>query len=752
MKNPLFKRLKREFKHDIVKYIVMFLFLMLPIALCAGYMIGNDSMIRTYHESFNKYNLEDGHFVLKDEINDNLKTKIENNESITIYNLNYKDELTNNSHTIRIYNLDDRKDINKWCIHEGTLPSKDNEISLDRLYMDNNKLKINDKIIINNKEFIIKSSISLFDYSALFKNNTDSMFDANKFSISLVTNEGFNSFSNDNIVYNYAYLLPKRLNEKEAHDKTEELTKNIYKYALEETNTLNSLLAKEDNQAIKFTIDDLEGDLTMMLIFGFIIAFGLAFVFALSIKSQIEKEAKSIGTLKAMGYKNKELLIQYLILPTIITLLSAIFGNILAYTWLKEYIVKLYYHSYSLPLYVTYYNPKALLFTTILPVLMVLIINILIILKVLFIPSLNLLRNQLKLKKNKKVMKLNHKIRFIPKFQIRVILQNKGTYIALFFGTLLATIILLFGIMINPLLDHFKEETLKSQISPYQTILKYDIDNLDGEKLYVKTLEYGNDEIMIFGLEKHGNNSKYLSKLNIKENKIIVSSGLSSKYRLNKNGKIILNEKYSSNTYEFDICDVYNTTGNMIIFMDSNLFKNTFEDGYLTSYFSDKALDISDEFVYKTITYDDLVLVSNQLADSMGRVFLLFVSISVILFVLLIFLLAKIVIENNQSQISMLKIIGYKTTDINKIYNVATGIVTIISLIISTFIAQFFIKLAWDIVLRNKMKGWLDFYVAPYLYLEIFGIGVISFLIVYIIESVKISKIKLADALKDDTL
>jgi putative ABC transport system permease protein len=186
--------------------------------------------------------------------------------------------------------------------------------------------------------------------------------------------------------------------------------------------------------------------------------------------------------------------------------------------------------------------------------------------------------------------------------------------------------------------------------------------------------------------------------------------------------------------------------------MDIDLFENTFDEGYLASYFSDNKLNISDDLIYKTITYDDLVLVSTQLADSMGRVFFLFVSISVILFILLIFLLAKIVIEKNQTQISMLKIIGYKTKDINMIYNVATGIVTLISLVISTFIAQFFIKLAWDIVLKNKMKGWLDFYVAPYLYLEILGIGIISFLIVYLIESYKISKINLAFALKDDTL
>ena len=751
MRNPLFKRLPREFKKDIIKYIVMFLFLTLPIALCSGYMIGNDSMIKTYYEGIETYRLEDGHFTSTNEVDDELIKSIEKDDDITIYKLYYKD-IESSSHTIRVYSIDDRKDINKWCIHEGVLPSASNEIALDRLYCDNNKIKLGDNIKLENKEYKVTATISLFDYSALFKNNTDSMFDANKFTISLVSQDAFNSLSGDNLVYNYAYLYPERLEEQEAHDKTSELSKDIYIKLATNGNKLDSLLSKNDNQAIKFTIEDLEGDLTMMLVFGAIIVFGLAFVFALSIKSQIEGEAKSIGTLKAMGYKNRELLVQYLILPTVITLLAGIAGNILAYTWLKSYIVSLYYHSYSLPLYTTFYNPKALLYTTILPIVMVLIINFLVILKVLLIHSLKLLRNQLVTKKNKKVMKLSHKINFISKYQIRVILQNKGTYIALFFGTLLASIILLFGLMMDPLLDHYKDEVIKSQIAPYQTILKVDMDDLDGEKLYVKTIDYKMDQIMIFGLEKYGDQSKYLGKLNIEDkNKVVISSDLKSKYNFKNGSTIRLDEKYTDDNYNLVVNGVYETTGTLVIFMDAKLFKDTFDE-YLTSYFSDKKLDISDEYIYKVISLDDLIVVSNQLADSMGRVFVLFTAISIILFALLIFLLAKIVIEKNQNQISMLKIIGYKTFDINKIYNVSTGIITILSLVISTFIAQFFIKICWDIILKNKMSGWLDFYVAPYLYPVIFGIGIGAFLVVYLIESRKISKINLALALKDGNL
>jgi putative ABC transport system permease protein len=751
MKNPLFKRRPREFKKDIIKYIVMFLFLTLPIVLCSGYMIGNNSMIKTYYEGIEYYNLENGHFITENELDLNLITSIEKENEITIHKIYYKDLLTNLEHTIRLYKIEDRENINKWCVHKGNLPTLDNEIALDRLYCENNKINIGDNINISNKDYKVTAYISLFDYSSLFKNNTDSMFDANKFSISLVNEAAFNNISNDNLVYEYAYLYPNRLNDKEAHDKTIELSKNIYTKLLLNGSKLDSLLAKEDNHAITFTIDDLEGDLTMMLISGAIIVIGLAIVFALTIKSRIEAEATSIGTLKAMGYKNGELLVQYLILPTFVTLLAGVFGNILAYTGLKNYIVSLYYHSYSLPLYTTFYNPKALIYTTILPILMVLLINFLVILKVLLIPSLNLLRNQLIVKKNKRIVKLNHRIRFIPKFQIRVVLQNKGTYLALFFGTLLASIILLFGLMMDPLLEHYKGEVIESQIATYQTILKVDIDNLDGEKLYVKTIDYANDQIMIFGLEKYGNNSKYLNRLNISNNKVVISKDLKSKYGFKNGSAIELEEKYTDNKYSLTVEGVYDTTGTSVIFMDSAYFKETFND-YAVSYFSDNKLDISDEFIYKVISLDDLIVVSNQLADSMGRVFILFTVISIILFALLIFLLAKIVIEKNQNQISMLKIIGYKTFDINKIYNVSTGIVTMISLIISTFIAQFFIKIAWDIVLKTKMSGWLDFYIAPYLYPIIFGLGVGSFLIVYLIESKKISKINLALALKDSAL
>lgn len=63
--NPLRKRIPREFTHEIGKYIAVFLFMTLTIGFVSGFLVASGSMKHTYDESFKRYNIEDGHFVLK---------------------------------------------------------------------------------------------------------------------------------------------------------------------------------------------------------------------------------------------------------------------------------------------------------------------------------------------------------------------------------------------------------------------------------------------------------------------------------------------------------------------------------------------------------------------------------------------------------------------------------------------------------------------------------------------------------------
>ena len=64
MKNPLSRRLLRELRQDIGKYIALFLFLTLTTGFISGFLVADGSMVRAYDESFEKYDIESGHFTI----------------------------------------------------------------------------------------------------------------------------------------------------------------------------------------------------------------------------------------------------------------------------------------------------------------------------------------------------------------------------------------------------------------------------------------------------------------------------------------------------------------------------------------------------------------------------------------------------------------------------------------------------------------------------------------------------------------
>ncbi len=117
----------------------------------------------------------------------------------------------------------------------------------------------------------------------------------------------------------------------------------------------------------------------MMEVLLYILIVIIAFVFAVTINNTIAKEASVIGTLRASGYSRGELLRHYISLPIIVTVIAALLGNVLGYTVFKGMCAAMYYGSYSLPTYETRWNADAFILTTVIPVVLMLVINLLLI-------------------------------------------------------------------------------------------------------------------------------------------------------------------------------------------------------------------------------------------------------------------------------------------------------------------------------------------------------------------------------------
>ena len=103
--------------------------------------------------------------------------------------------------------------------------------------------------------------MALSDYSALFSKNSDLMFDAIKFGVGIVSDEGFESFKDAKIYYNYAWTYNEKVdNEVNAsNDFLNVLVKNV--------SGIDDYIPQYANQAIHFTGDDMGGDEAMMTVF-----------------------------------------------------------------------------------------------------------------------------------------------------------------------------------------------------------------------------------------------------------------------------------------------------------------------------------------------------------------------------------------------------------------------------------------------------------------------------------------------------
>ena len=92
----------------------------------------------------------------------------------------------------------------------GEMPVSDDEIAVDRMYAQNNGIDIADELIVDGKSFRISGLIALPDYSALFRDNDDMMFDASLFGTAIVTDASFEKM--DNLRYCYAWKY-RRIND-----------------------------------------------------------------------------------------------------------------------------------------------------------------------------------------------------------------------------------------------------------------------------------------------------------------------------------------------------------------------------------------------------------------------------------------------------------------------------------------------------------------------------------------------------------
>ena len=478
---PLIRRLPRELRHNLGKYLGIFLLMCGSIALTSGFLLAAHSIGCLIDNMRDEYTIEDGRVTTSFEATDaQLEAAEDATESVGGVTLHKNFSIDaaikkptgddGTKRTLRTYAHRTEVDIASYC--EGTKPQADNEVAVDRVFATNNGLAVGDKVELCGRAYTICGIMTLPDSQALFPNNSDFTVNTITFGVAEVTDAGFAALENAGGAPAYTYSFTFNDRDLSVAERTD-AEKDMVEALTDADARVDDLIDADSNQGIGYARDDVDGDSAMWTTLLDIIIVIMAFVFVVLTDATIEEESAVIGTLLASGYRKREIVLHYLSLPAIIGILVAGLGCVLGVAFFTEPMRNLYYGSYSLPPFRVYWSWEIFIKCAVVPAAALVLITLAGLLRKMGKTPLQFLRHEASGKSGtKRGLRLPERMGFVARFRLRVFLRNLGNFATLFVGIAFASLLLLFGLAILPTMTHYADNLETSLVAKHQYTLK----------------------------------------------------------------------------------------------------------------------------------------------------------------------------------------------------------------------------------------------------------------------------------------
>ena len=478
---PLARRLPRELRKNIGKYLGIFLLMCGCVALTSGFLLAAHSIDVIMDGMRDEYAIEDGRvttsFRATDAQLDAMRRAAEGAGGVDVYEnfsidarFRHAEGDDGTSRTLRTYVHRTQVDLAAYC--EGREPAADDEVAVDRVFAANNGLSLGDEVLLCGRAYSVAGILTLPDSQALFASNSDFTVNTLTYGVAEVTPGGFAALeaAGGAPAYTYSFCFADRgLTVAQRTDAEKDMVS-----ALTDADArVDELIDADSNQGIGYAADDVSGDSAMWTTLLDIIIVIMAFVFVVLTNATIEEESAVIGTLMASGYRRRELVLHYLALPAAVGLLAAGLGTALGVALFTSPMRDLYYGSYSLPPFHVSWDWGIFVKTAVVPSALLVGITLLALLHKTRRTPLQFLRHEASGKSGtKRGVRLPERLGFVARFRLRVFLRNLGNFATLFVGIGFASLLLLFSLAILPTMTHYADNLESSLVARHQYVLK----------------------------------------------------------------------------------------------------------------------------------------------------------------------------------------------------------------------------------------------------------------------------------------
>lgn len=369
MKKTFFKNLFRDIKNTISRFLSIVVIIAVGVSFYAGVRATSPDMKMSGDYYFNKNNFMDFKIIstlglTKDDLSEIKKQKgVKKAEGS--YSIDAVIEKDKQSLVLNINSLPEEDGINNIRITGGRKPKSNNEVIVEDRFLKENKLKLNDKIILksgndsnlgdslNNTEFKIVGTAK----SPLYISEQRQLSSVGNGSVKgfvYVLPKVFKS-----PVYTEIYVKTDNEQSKESllnNESYNDFNKDIEKALKDIKKSQWYVLGRSTNVGYETYRQDSNRIDNIGKAFPFIFFLVAALVSLTTMTRMVQEKRIEIGTFKALGYSRVSIVAHYLIYALSASLIGSLIGILIGFRLFPPLIMNAYSSLYAIPDSVTPFN------------------------------------------------------------------------------------------------------------------------------------------------------------------------------------------------------------------------------------------------------------------------------------------------------------------------------------------------------------------------------------------------------------
>lgn len=653
------RRYTRSIRENRSFYISSTVLTVVTLLLYFLFNIAGNAILDFSVDFYERNKIEDAHFTTYMEIPDEELRELAHTYNVTLEEQRYINMETDDV-TARIFGR--TKDIDLYEITQGKDVADDDEIVISEGYAVENNIKIGGNMKIGDKEYTVAGFMQRPDYLYMLESEDDSYKNVSTFYLCYMTDREFESLGDTGCQYLVRYGQDSDVAE--------------FRKAVHERYYMSSYSAAEENPRIIMVEQQAQMFIVMAYVLLCILPLVAVVLISIIISRKVKSEQRMIGTLSALGYKKRQLMLHYAGFAALPGLMGGVLTAVISMAAAQP-LSEMGLQDYE-PMRVTgHLSPLDAVLGVVIPTILYILAALLSVRKLLKKDTVLLLNGNADggKKKGKRIL-AGKKVSFRKKFALRSLLGNPMRSFVVLLGVFLGCFIMLLGQAFFDSIDHMGDTAADEMgSSPYQYVLNEMLTEnpYGGEAMLVSTVENSDgSKLSVIGTAE---SNPYLNFKDKSGNSVSIEDGyyITSLTQLTLGWQagdtVTVYNPLSLEKKEIRIAGIIrNNVQKSIITSKASAAELTgLDEGSFNCIASDHALSIPESKIAQESKRSDITDQAKTMTKQMDFMLQTIIGLGIIICVAAVYVAVNMLVTESRSNISMLKVLGYRDKQINKI-------------------------------------------------------------------------------------